>query len=421
MRGARLRAKIQEQAGQFSGKVSAGLPKVARRMVGEVVYGIQARGDVKLSEIGRAWGRSGVALKKMIERLGRQLGRRGVRARIGENLLELAAERVGEETLLVLDGTDVTKPYARKMEHLAQVRDGSTGEKANGYWCIQVLAARRQSAEVVPLYQELYSHEAPGFRSENDEILRAIGRVSEAVRGRGVWVVDRGGDRKELLRPLLEKRLSFLIRMRGDRHVVWRRQKKAVTDVAGRVKRKWSKTVIKEDGAREKAYHLRFGATTVRFPGFDDHPLSLVVIDGFGKRPLMLLTTLRTGRARNRVWRVVQSYLARWRVEETIRYIKQSYRLEDIRLLTYERLRTMMTLVMAVAYFACAYLGRKAKLKILLGHVMRASQRIFGLPEFRYYAIADGVREILYGRPARSPPVSQPAPGPELELFPPSP
>lgn len=157
MESAGLRGKIQEQTARFSGKVSAGLPKVVRRMVGEVIYGIQARGDVKLSEIGRAWGHGGVGLKKMIERLGRE----GVRARVRENLLELAAERVGEETLLVLDGTDVTKPYARKMEHLARVKDGSTGEIANGYWCIQVLTASAGSAEVVPLYQELYSQKAP--------------------------------------------------------------------------------------------------------------------------------------------------------------------------------------------------------------------------------------------------------------------
>ena len=36
-----------------------------------------------------------------------------------ENLLRLAAPRVGKETLLVVDLTDVIKPYAHKMEYLA--------------------------------------------------------------------------------------------------------------------------------------------------------------------------------------------------------------------------------------------------------------------------------------------------------------
>ena len=50
-----------------------------------------------------------------------------------------------------------------------------------------------------------------------------------------------------------------------------------------------------------------------------DRTLSPVVAGGFGQRPLMLLITVPAGRARERVWRVVESYLARWRVEETIR------------------------------------------------------------------------------------------------------
>lgn len=116
---------------------------------------------------------------------------------------------------------------------------------------------------------------------------------------------------------------------------------------------------------------------------------------------MMLLTTMSIKRSRKTVWKVVESYLTRWRVEETIRFIKQSYQLEDIRLLTYERLRNMATLVMTTAYFACVYLEKSVKLKILVQHIQKASKRIYGIPEFRYYALADGIRQILYSRTAR--------------------
>ena len=95
---------------------------------------------------------------------------------------------------------------------------------------------------------------------------------------------------------------------------------------------------------------------------------------------------------------MVESYLGRWRVEETIRFIKQSYRLEDIRLLTYDRLRNLVTLVLVAAYFACVYLGKRAKLALLVGHIERAAKRIYGIPEFRFYAIADGIKQLLFGR-----------------------
>lgn len=84
---------------------------------------------------------------------------------------------MGEETLLAGDLTDLSKPYVEKMEHLAAVRDGSTGEITDGYECAQVLAVEEGSPDVVPLYQELYSSEAPEFVSENREVLKAVRHV----------------------------------------------------------------------------------------------------------------------------------------------------------------------------------------------------------------------------------------------------
>ena len=50
-------------------------------------------------------------------------------------------------------------------------------------------------------------------------------------------------------------------------------------------------------------------------------------------------------------------YLTRWKCEESFRFIKQGYNLEDIRLLTYKGLRNMVALVHAVFYFLSIELG----------------------------------------------------------------
>ena len=157
--------------------------------------------------------------------------------------------------------------------------------------------------------------------------------------------------------------------------------------------------MIKERRSGEKVYDLEFGARKVRWPGRTG-PLTLVMVDGLGENPLMLLTNRKVTRSRKSQWRIVKSYLSRWRVEETIRFIKQSYRLEDIRVLRYERLRNLAMLVLATAYFASAYLGKRAKLAILVRHIERAAKRIYGVPEFRFSAIADGIKQLLFGRAA---------------------
>jgi len=72
--------------------------------------------------------------------------------------------------VLCLDLSDIRKEYAKKMEYLAPVHDGSTGEVHAGYWLCDVTGAEVNGSEIVPLYQKLYSAEAKEFLSENAEV-----------------------------------------------------------------------------------------------------------------------------------------------------------------------------------------------------------------------------------------------------------
>ncbi len=51
--------------------------------------------------------------------------------------------------------------------------------------------------------------------------------------------------------------------------------------------------------------------------------------------------------------------------------------------------------MLAASYFAAVWLGAKTKLEILAMHVMNTAKRIFGVPDFRYYALADGISAIF--------------------------
>lgn len=144
-------------------------------------------------------------------------------------------------------------------------------------------------------------------------------------------------------------------------------------------------------------------------PDHPDAPLWLVVVRGLGAEPMMLLTNLPLRKKRSVLWWVVAAYLTRWRVEEAIRFTKQSYQLEDIRVLTYDRLRNLVALVNAVAFFTAVVLGTRIKLDILATHLIRAAKRLFGVPDFRLYAVADGIREVCARAPRRPSPQSRPS------------
>jgi hypothetical protein len=135
---------------------------------------------------------------------------------------------------------------------------------------------------------------------------------------------------------------------------------------------------------------------------------------GLGEAPMMLLTDLPMRRNRKLLWWGVAAYLTRWRIEEAIRFTKQSYDLEDIRVLTYDRLRNLVVLVNAVAFFTAVVLGTRIKLEILATHLVTAAKRLFGIPNFRLYALADGIREVCARSPR--PPSPRPTDVPQLTL-----
>jgi hypothetical protein len=394
--------------------------KVVGRFVEEMVYGIQARGSVRLSEIARSLEEK-TSVKKRIDRLSRNLGRKELGSEISAGILAEGAHRIEQNTLLIVDPTDITKKYARKMECLATVRDASEKEKSQGYWVDAVVGARPDSSEIIPLVHKLYSQNARDFVSENHELLDAIMKVSRAAEGRGIFVLDRGGDRRRLYKQLLneDSPVRFIIRQRGDRYVLHGGKLRETFELAQRCKTPYAETVIKQKDGREKAYFIQFGFCPVRLPEHPEKQLWLVVAKGFGAKPLMLLTTEPMSRNRKTLWWIVQAYLTRWRVEDTIRFIKQSYDVEDIRVLTYERLKNMAALVLAAAFFTAVQIGYKPKLQILALHALNAAQRIFGIPDFRYYALADGIKAILSkaGQGILHQKRNQGGPNPQLSLF----
>ena len=155
---AQTAAKMREHLQAFSGRLSARLRKLARRFVvlkarlrhdAEALYGIAARGSVRLSEIGRSL-EEPIPLIKTETRLSRNLARPEL-ACVGDAVLAEGAGRIG-----------------------------STGTIADGTWLAQVIGVENEDNAIVPLYAALYSQKAPDFVSENAEILIAIRTVAAA-------------------------------------------------------------------------------------------------------------------------------------------------------------------------------------------------------------------------------------------------
>ena len=86
----------------------------------------------------------------------------------------------GERDLwVVLDGSDLRKPHAERMEHLQRVKRLAGGGTVNGYRTLNAIgmAGGRRGL----LYHKLFSSHAPDFVSEPDEVRAAIRSVGAAL------------------------------------------------------------------------------------------------------------------------------------------------------------------------------------------------------------------------------------------------
>jgi hypothetical protein len=382
-------AKVKEQIARFNQKLSDGLSRPVKKFFGQMLFGIQAGRDVKLSNIARNLNEP-IKLIKTENRLSRNISKSDYSEQINQVLIQDGQKRIGADTVLCFDLTDVNKPFAKKMENLSETWDGSKGCHGQGYWISSVVAAEVKGETVTPLYSGLYSSAADDFVSENDEILKAIRQVNGQLKGRGIWAIDRGGDRHILVDEMMRMGLHFVIRAKINHLVsVAGKEPEHLETFIQKIKyTKKMELVINREGCDEK-HEILFGSVSkVMISG---HLVTLVVIKGFGEKPMILMTNVNKS-ARE----ILEIYLTRWKCEESFRFLKQEYHLEDVRVRKYIGLRNMVAFVNAVYYFLSVYLGQRAKMNILFRKLLVKARRFFETSVFKQYALADGIYWLLF-------------------------
>ncbi len=106
--------KLRVQIHRFSGELCAKLGSVSTRFVEEMIYGMCASGSVLLTEVARRL-EEPIALHATHKRLSANLDGRKLEKAISESALIQGAKRIQSDTLLIVDPSDITKKYAKKI------------------------------------------------------------------------------------------------------------------------------------------------------------------------------------------------------------------------------------------------------------------------------------------------------------------
>lgn len=383
--------RVQQQIIRFAKKVTKDLKKSRKRFISQMIFGIQASRDIKLSNVCRSLNEE-IKLIKTEQRLSRQISREDLTDHINGTIIKEGSTKISKDTVLAWDLSDIQKPFAKKMDNLAKVWDGSEKQPGYGYWINSVVAADVDEEQLIPLYNELYSQKAKDFGSENRQIFKAMRAVHGKLKGKGIWAMDRGGDRREIVDEMKNLKARFVIRARGDRKVLTSTGRwLEIREVACRIrtKEKYKISIDKEGYKEDKEIRLgvRHGLKV------EGVTVSMVVIRGFGKDPLMLMTNVE-----KEPGEILDIYLTRWKCEESFRFLKHEYHLEDVRVRSYVGLRNSIAIMHAVFYFVSVYLHRGLRVNILLEKILEKAKRFFEVPVFKHYAIADGIYRLLFNK-----------------------
>ena len=308
----------------------------------------------------------------------------------------------------ILDLSDIAKSLAKKMDYLATVRDGRTGQLVNGYWLVELYASVSRK-NPVPILLEPFSHAQPFCRGQNPVIIDAVRNVFELTDRRGVLVIDRGGDAIALLGDWLDHEYRFVVRLRGDRdlmrfysafggsaetletlvHGQWVPvQARLLAEQTPTPHRSWR--TVKRHGK----VILRFsqvGWVKVRLPGRTELLTMVVARTPGSDVPFMLLTNLPVESADD-ARRVLRYYARRWECEEGIRFLKSEVNLEQIRTFNWTAICRLVLLAVLVMLYLTWLIEREPN---LAERLIAFGQPLPDQPDFLLYRLLTGLTEAI--------------------------
>ena len=373
----------------FCGKISKGFKRPAQKFIADMVYGMLASKTCFLTGIARTLNEK-IKLDKTVERLSRNLMTFDGEKELMENYFESIKSNFNEETVLIIDDGDVSKPHSVKLEGICRVRDGSTGELTDGYWTAGVSALTAKQKQPIPIYSRVYSTEEKGYLSNNAETIKSLEFLSAHFPKTNIRTFDRGYDGGYIFDYLIPKRESFIVRMNGTRNCIYKGKKILINKLAKRFRGQFTLKFESKDG---KKVDCKISIVPVELPDYPGEKLNLVVCNGFGKEPLMLLTNLESDDERLCVT-ITKVYLMRWRIEEYYRFKKQGFRFEKFLVRSLKSIRNL-DLLLTVAIGHIGALSERVDDSIEVVEIITASKRLYGLALFTFYAVSDGLFAIF--------------------------
>ena len=357
-----------------------------RKTFGETVKGIITAGSLICQQIAAAsaelsQGKKGsqrvIRLATGVSTQRSELDAEHLTQRLREAAVEQLAQAPEDELWLIADGSDLRKPYAEAMPYLMQVRDLDE-QLVPGYRTLNVIGLTPGRRGL--LYHRLLSSQAPDFVSEPKEVQTALQTVSQALTGLKAhktvtWLLDSGFDDVAVWRTIWEQHEHLVSRLYHtdrkvafqDRQGQWHEgdiaQARAHVRRLAQVETTMEVKRGKQVRAKKQPVKVNVLACPLRLtyqtnvrrkgPGRQvtrDVWLVEVRVLGVDWEPWLLLTDWPVQDADSAV-RIFTMYRQRWSVEDCFKFLKTCLGWEEVQVLDWQGIRTLVALGWVAAGF----------------------------------------------------------------------
>jgi len=286
------------------------------------------------------------------------------------------------------DGSDLQKPYARKMKGRETVRDGSASSykkciTGSGYHIEGSIAIKND--RITPLITNLYStkKERTYERNWNAEKRNLKTLNNHDLLRKGIHLYDRKGDDAKWMFYLHNKKIPFVIRGKEQRGLANAEDMENIKNTkteTGRKKyfsniKKYIAEMVYEEHPDYPKYKIAYKRVIIErreYIGksnkavYSYFPVTMIVVkfpkgkhlkedekeecEERKESKIILYTSLEVNNA-TEAFAVFEFYKRRWPVEVYFRFIKQSFEIEKIQVLEYEKIKNMMNYVTVAANY----------------------------------------------------------------------
>ena len=342
-----------------SPEIGVKMGRVDSKFVQSMILGIHRTRSVNLTDIAKCLGEN-IRLHATHKRLSRNLDNPKLAWTLSQRLLKLGAVNVKSDTRLIVHIYELNKKYARKVEYLPDV-----GKYDNaGFRVCEVLASNVDGETYYPLIVSVWSERVPGYVSDIDEIKKVLKRTAAATNGRGMFFFDDASFNGDLLKDIItDPQLKFIAMMPNSQiEAVYRNQTWPLQSLADSMNTVYGRTLFKlipkgAAGTKENtdiAVFIHAGALPIKLVKCNQN-LTMIALKSktrfAGEHTSPMLTSALNLRSRKALMGLVEGFLSLQDVLSVHDSLRESFDPSGFRVLTYDRLQLLMTLLLAVIQY----------------------------------------------------------------------